>query len=282
MLEGFHTHADPRLIVGFDKSDDASVYVLDENTALIQTTDFFPPIVDDPYLYGRIAATNALSDVYAMGGEPKLALNILCAADAMDDATIREILRGGYDTAYEAGAIITGGHTIRGAEPIYGLAVSGFVHPEKVLTNSNAKPGDVLQLKVLRLGDVIELSITLAARPEQPTLTREQQSEFYRLLLLLNPQEKTATVNVPEVRRHMLRLAQMGLADKDEYGSCVLYMVAEKTLIRIKSTERSLTISNNHPEIPDAHLRADHFKRDDERLPEKLTELLLQADYYRP
>ena len=146
----------------------------------------------------------------------------------------------------------------------------------------HAKPGDVLQLKVLRLGDVIELSITLAARPEQPTLTREQQSEFYRLLLLLNPQEKTATVNVPEVRRHMLRLAQMGLADKDEYGSCVLYMVAEKTLIRIKSTERSLTISNNHPEIPDAHLRADHFKRDDERLPEKLTELLLQADYYRP
>ena len=146
----------------------------------------------------------------------------------------------------------------------------------------HCKPCDVLQLKVLRLGDVIELSITLATRPEQPILTREQQSEFYRLLLLLNPQEKTATLNVPEVRRQMLRLAEMGLADKDEYGSCVLYMAVEKTLIRIKSTERSLTISNNHPEIPDAHLRADHFKRDDERLPEKLTELLLQADYYRP
>ena len=78
MLEGFQTHQDPRLIVGYDKSDDASVYVIDEQTALIQTTDFFPPIVDDPYLYGRIAATNALSDVYAMGGEPKLALNIMC------------------------------------------------------------------------------------------------------------------------------------------------------------------------------------------------------------
>ena len=146
MLEGFKTHSDPRLIVGYDKSDDASVYVLDENTALIQTTDFFPPIVDDPYLYGRIAATNALSDVYAMGGEPKLALNIMCAAESMSDETIREILRGGYDTAYEAGAIITGGHTIRGAEPIYGLAVSGFVHPDKVLTNSAAQPGDVLIL----------------------------------------------------------------------------------------------------------------------------------------
>ena len=146
MLEGFRTHSDPRLIVGYDKSDDASVYVLDENTALIQTTDFFPPIVDDPYLYGKIAATNALSDVYAMGGEPKLALNILCAAEGMADETIRQILRGGYDAAYAAGAIITGGHTIKGAEPIYGLAVSGFVHPQKVLTNSNAKPGDVLIL----------------------------------------------------------------------------------------------------------------------------------------
>ena len=146
MLEGFKTHADPRLVVGYDKSDDASVYVLDESTALIQTTDFFPPIVDDPYLYGKIAATNALSDVYAMGGEPKLALNILCAAEGMADETIREILWGGYDAAYEAGAIITGGHTIKGAEPIYGLAVSGFVHPQKVLTNSGAKPGDVLIL----------------------------------------------------------------------------------------------------------------------------------------
>ena len=146
MLSGFKTHSDSRLIVGYDKSDDASVYLIDDNTALIQTTDFFPPIVDNPYLYGKIAATNALSDVYAMGGEPKLALNIMCAAEGMSDETIREVLRGGYDAAYEAGAIITGGHTIKGAEPIYGLAVSGFVHPDLLLTNSNAKPGDVLIL----------------------------------------------------------------------------------------------------------------------------------------
>ncbi|MBP3409479.1 MAG: selenide, water dikinase SelD [Clostridia bacterium] len=191
MLEGFHTHSDPRLIVGFDKSDDASVYVLDDHTALIQTTDFFPPIVDDPYMYGRIAATNALSDVYAMGGEPKLALNILCAADAMDDATIREILRGGYDAAYEAGAIITGGHTIRGAEPIYGLAVSGFVHPEKVLTNSNAKPGDVLMLtKPLGVG-----VITTGAKAE--LVDADVIARIHRQMATLNKAARNVMVKYP-------------------------------------------------------------------------------------
>ena len=138
--------ADPNLLIGFDSADDAAVYKVSDEIGVIQTVDFFPPMVEDPYIFGKIAATNALSDVYAMGGEPKLALNILCAAEGMAEETIREILRGGYDAAYDAGAIITGGHTIRGAEPIYGLAVSGFVHPQKVLTNSNAKPGDVLIL----------------------------------------------------------------------------------------------------------------------------------------
>ena len=180
MLEGFKAHSDPRLIVGYDKSDDASVYVLDENTALIQTTDFFPPIVDDPYLYGKIAATNALSDVYAMGGEPKLALNILCAAEGMAEETIRQILRGGYDAAYEAGAIITGGHTIRGAEPIYGLAVSGFVHPEKVLTNSSARPGDVLIMtKPLGVG-----IITTGAKADM--VEKEVLDRIYAQMATLN------------------------------------------------------------------------------------------------
>ena len=153
MLEGFQTHFDDRLLVGYDKSDDASVFKLDEETALVQTLDFFPPIVDDPFLFGQIAAANALSDVYAMGGEPRLALNILCLKDSMDSETVQEILRGGYAKAYEANTIITGGHTINGAEPLYGLSVSGFVHPQKVLTNSGAKPGDVLILtKPLGIG----------------------------------------------------------------------------------------------------------------------------------
>lgn len=146
LLAGFQTHYDPNLLVGYDKSDDASVYRVSDDLAIVQTTDFFPPIVDNPFMYGQIAATNALSDVYAMGGEPKLALNIMCIPEKMDKAPVQEILRGGYAKAYEAGAIITGGHTIHGAEPIYGLAVTGFVKPENVWTNSGAQPGDVLLL----------------------------------------------------------------------------------------------------------------------------------------
>ncbi|CDB88172.1 selenide water dikinase [Firmicutes bacterium CAG:170] len=180
LLEGFRTHSDPQLLVGYDKSDDASVYQITEDMAIVQTTDFFPPIVDDPFLYGQIAAANALSDVYAMGGEPKLALNILCVADSMDDKTVREILRGGYDKAYEAGAIITGGHTIHGAEPIYGLAVTGFVHPKRVLTNASARPGDVLLLtKPLGIG--ILTTAAKAGLVEQPVLER-----IYRQMAALN------------------------------------------------------------------------------------------------
>ena len=153
LLDGFKTHTDPRLIVGYDKSDDASVYIINDDTALIQTTDFFPPIVDDPYMYGQIAAANAISDVYAMGGEPRLALNVMCITETMDKGIVQEILRGGYDKAYEAGVIITGGHTIHGAEPIYGLAVSGFARPANVLTNSGAKPTDAIILtKPLGIG----------------------------------------------------------------------------------------------------------------------------------
>ena len=191
LLEGFQTHFDPRLIVGYDKSDDACVYVVDENTALVQTTDFFPPIVDDPYLFGQIAAANALSDVYAMGGEPKLALNILCLADRMDKDTVQEILRGGYAKVYEAGAVIAGGHTIQGAEPIYGLAVTGFVHPDRVLTNAAAQPGDALILtKPLGVG-----VLTTAAKAdlvEQPVLER-----LYAQMAALNKTARDIMVRYP-------------------------------------------------------------------------------------
>ena len=153
LLGDMRVHSDPNLLVGFDKSDDASVYRVSDELALVQTVDFFPPICDDPYTFGQIAATNALSDVYAMGGEPKLALNIMAVPRDMPSETVHEILRGGYDKAYEAGAIITGGHSILDDEPKYGLAVTGFVHPERVLTNSGAKPGDVLLLtKPLGIG----------------------------------------------------------------------------------------------------------------------------------
>lgn len=137
---------DPNLLVGFESSDDAAVYRLDENTALIQTVDLFPPVVDDPYQFGQIAAANALSDVYAMGGIPKLALNILCLPEDLPKETVKAILQGGFEKVQEAGAIIAGGHSIKDREPKYGLCVTGFASPDRILTNSNAKPGDFLIL----------------------------------------------------------------------------------------------------------------------------------------
>jgi len=180
LLGDFKTRTDPNLIVGFDKSDDASVYVVNEDTALIQTVDFFPPIVDDPYLFGQIAAANAISDVYAMGGEPRLALNVMCVTEAMEEAWISQILRGGYDKAYEAGVIISGGHTIRGSEPLYGLAVTGFAHPAQIRRNDTAKPGDALILtKPLGVG-----ILTTAAKAEmvEPAL----MERLYRQMATLN------------------------------------------------------------------------------------------------
>ena len=158
---------DDRLLVGFDKSDDASVYKVSEELALVQTVDFFPPIADDPYSFGAIAAANALSDVYAMGGEPKLALNILAVPRDLPAEAVHAILRGGYEKAYEAGVIITGGHSILDPEPKYGLAVTGFVHPQRVLTNSGARPGDVLLLtKPLGIGVLTTANKAGLAEPE--------------------------------------------------------------------------------------------------------------------
>ncbi len=145
-MEGIPTRYDERLIVGYDKSDDASVYVINDDVALVQTVDFFPPIVDDPYLFGQIAAANALSDIYAMGAEPKLAMNVMCINSQMGRDAVRAVLQGGYAKAYEAGVLITGGHTIEDKEPKYGLSVTGFVHPQRLLRNSAAKEGDVLIL----------------------------------------------------------------------------------------------------------------------------------------
>lgn len=137
---------DENLIVGTETSDDAAVYKLNKDVAIIQTLDFFTPIVDDPYLFGQIAATNSLSDIYAMGGSPILALNIVCFPTCLDFKILGDILKGGADKVREAGATIVGGHTIDDKEPKYGLSVTGLVHPDKVLKNSSAKPGDILIL----------------------------------------------------------------------------------------------------------------------------------------
>ena len=135
------------VLVGAATSDDAGVYRLDRDRALVQTVDFFTPIVDDPFAYGQIAAANALSDVFAMGGRPITALNIMgIPTDLVPPKIIAEILRGGLEKAKETGCAIIGGHTIRNPEPIYGLAVTGIVSPKKMLTNATARPGDWLVL----------------------------------------------------------------------------------------------------------------------------------------
>lgn len=137
---------DPNFLVGFDHSDDAAVYRLRDDLALVQTLDFFPPMVEDPYAFGQIAATNALSDVYAMGGEPKTALNIVCFPEELDLNILGEILRGGNEKVLEAGAVLAGGHSIVDQDVKYGLSVTGVVDPAKIYTNLGAQPGDVLLL----------------------------------------------------------------------------------------------------------------------------------------
>ncbi|KXG76975.1 Selenide, water dikinase [Fervidicola ferrireducens] len=134
------------LLVGLETSDDAAVYKIDDELAIINTVDFFTPVVDDPYLFGQIAACNALSDIYAMGGKPLLALNIVGFPEDLVENVLPVVLKGGADKVIEAGAIIAGGHSIKTPEPVYGLSVLGEVHPARVLTNAGAKPGDVLVL----------------------------------------------------------------------------------------------------------------------------------------
>lgn len=135
-----------KLLLGFDASDDACVYDLEDGRVLIQTVDFFPPMLDDPYTFGQIAAANAMSDVWAMGGEPALALNLLCFPTCLSLEQVRSILAGGHDKAAEAGVVIAGGHSIEDVGPKYGLCVTGFAPRDAVWTNSGARPGDVLVL----------------------------------------------------------------------------------------------------------------------------------------
>jgi selenide,water dikinase len=136
----------PNLLSGLREPDDAAVWKLDEDRALVVTTDFFTPVVDDPYLYGAIAAANSLSDIYAMGGQPFLALNIAALPPNLPPEVNGEILRGGAETARQAGVVIAGGHTVQDKEPKYGLVVLGFCHPQHMLTKGGAQPGDMLVL----------------------------------------------------------------------------------------------------------------------------------------
>ena len=144
MLGKLARQQDPNVLVGFDHADDAGVYLLTPEQALVQTVDFFTPIVDDPYTFGQIAATNALSDVYAMGGKPLTSLALVCFPEKGDLEILERILAGGLSKMMEAGCTVVGGHSIRDDETKFGYSVTGVVHPKKVLANSGARPGDSL------------------------------------------------------------------------------------------------------------------------------------------
>jgi len=177
----FSTQAHPRVLVGLGVADDAAVYQLNDGQAIISTTDFFTPVVDDPYDYGAIAAANAMSDVYAMGGEVLFALNIAAFPPDLDPAFVTEILRGGADKVIEAGGVIAGGHTIQDKEPKYGLAVTGLVHPDHIFTKGGARPGDQLILsKPLGTGTVSTALKRDVAHPDHVAVMIESMKRLNR------------------------------------------------------------------------------------------------------
>ncbi|MCI8948861.1 MAG: selenide, water dikinase SelD [Lachnospiraceae bacterium] len=159
VLEKLPKTYDPNLLIGYDSSDDGAVYRLTDDLAIVQTLDFFPPMVEDPYIFGQIAAANALSDIYAMGGEVKTALNIVCFPEAMDLNILGQILQGGSEKVREAGGVLVGGHSIADQDVKYGLSVTGVIHPGKVFANNGCQEGDVLLLtKPLGVGIVCTAS----------------------------------------------------------------------------------------------------------------------------
>ena len=178
-------------MVGIETSDDAAVYKITDDSALIQTVDFFTPVVDDPYLFGQIAAANALSDVYAMGGTPKIALNVVAFPNCLDPSVLGDILVGGADKVKEAGALLIGGHSVQDDEPKYGLCVSGFVHPQKVLKNYGCRPGDVLILTKQLGSGVINTAVKAQMASEAAA------GEAAHVMASLNAKAKSVLENYP-------------------------------------------------------------------------------------
>ena len=174
------------MLVGIETSDDAAVYKIDDRLSMIQTVDFFTPIVDDPFTFGQIAAANALSDVFAMGGEPKVALNIVCFPNCLDPSILGDIMAGGASKVKEAGAVLVGGHSVQDDDPKYGLCVSGFVETDKILRNYGAKPGDVLIL-TKQIGSGI---INTAIKAEM--CSEEAEQEACDVMKSLNKKAKEA------------------------------------------------------------------------------------------
>lgn len=214
---------DPNLLIGFDHSDDAAVYRLREDLAIVQTLDFFPPMVEDPYTFGQIAAANALSDIYAMGGEVKTALNIVCFPERMDLNILGQILLGGSEKVREAGGVLAGGHSIADQDVKYGLSVTGVIHPDKIFANNSCKEGDVLLLtKPLGVGIVCTASRVGEASKEAMALAVKSMTTL----------NKYASEIVRKYRTH-------GCTDVTGFGFwCICVrcwgMISARRLIRIR------------------------------------------------
>ena len=187
-LPKFH---DENLLVGVETSDDAAIYKVNDELALIQTLDFFTPVVDDPYLFGQIAAANSLSDVYAMGGEPRTALNIVGFPNCLDPKILGISLEGGASKVLEAGAILAGGHSIQDDEPKYGLSVTGFVNPNKIFKNYGSQPGDVIII-TKQVGSGL---INTAIKAEMAE--KSQIDEVVTVMTSLNKKAKEVIENYP-------------------------------------------------------------------------------------
>ena len=187
-LPKFH---DENLLVGVETSDDAAIYKVNDELALIQTLDFFTPVVDDPYLFGQIAAANSLSDVYAMGGEPRTALNIVGFPSCLDPKILGRILEGGASKVLEAGAILAGGHSIQDDEPKYGLSVTGFVNPNKIFKNYGSQPGDVIII-TKQIGSGL---INTAIKAEMAE--KSQIDEVVTVMTSINKKAKEVIENYP-------------------------------------------------------------------------------------
>ncbi len=212
--------------MGFDTSDDACVYRVTDEIAAIHTVDFFTPIVDDPFWFGQIAAANALSDVYAMGGRPAVAMNLLCVPNCLSQETVRKILEGGHQKAVEAGCVIAGGHTIQDNEPKYGLCVTGYVHPDKVLRNVGARPGDALVLtKPIGTG-----VLTTAAKAD--LLEPEQYDRLVRSMAQLNAKAAEAMLQCREIHActDVTGFGLLGHADEMASGSGVTIRIYSRRL----------------------------------------------------
>ena len=182
---------DENLLVGLDTSDDAAVYKVSDDVAIIQTLDFFTPVVDDPYLFGQIAAANALSDIYAMGGTAKVAMNIVAFPNCLSPSVLGDIMKGGADKVAESGALLIGGHSIQNDVPLYGLSVTGFVHPEKIQKNYGAKEGDILII-TKQVGTGI---VSTAAKVDMAS--KEAEEEAIKVMTTLNRLPKEIMDNYP-------------------------------------------------------------------------------------